>query len=106
MPTNGFDRSTVGPFPSSDPCGGSFVDHPKFRTDEAGNLFLNFGDYGREVEVACFSGDGGRLLTVQEVGLAKIWQVASGRQVGEIPPSSPLVGSKAAPTTSPFQVFV
>ena len=40
------------------------MDHPKIRTDETGDLSLNFGEYGREVEVACFSGDGRRLLAV------------------------------------------
>jgi hypothetical protein len=36
------------------------MDHPKIRADAQGSLYLNFGDYGQEVEVACFSADGTR----------------------------------------------
>src|SRR5437588_7770131 len=67
-------------------------DHPRFRAGRGRDLYLNFGAYGGEVEVACFSADGSRALTVQEVGGARVWEVASGRQVGEIRPTSPLEG--------------
>jgi hypothetical protein len=40
-------------------------DHPKIQVDDAGSLMLNFGQYGGEIELACFSGDGRRLLTVK-----------------------------------------
>jgi WD40 repeat protein len=81
------------------------MDHPKFFS-RGGDVFLNFGDYGQEVEIAAFSGDGTRVLTVQEVGVAKVWDVASGQQVGEIRPNSPLEGSGSGPTTGPFQLFI
>jgi WD40 repeat protein len=81
-------------------------DHPKIRTDADGTLWLNFGEYGREVELAAFSGDGSRLLTVQEVGVARVWDVATGALLGEIRPTSPLEGSDAGPFTYPFQVFI
>ncbi len=84
----------------------NFPDHPKIQHDEQGNLLLNFGDYGKSIEVASFSGDGSKLLTVQEVRVAKIWDLASGNQVGEITPTSPLEGSKSGPTASPFIVFI
>lgn len=35
--------------------------HPMMNVDESGNLWLNFGEYGQEVELACFSKDGSRL---------------------------------------------
>ena len=82
------------------------MDHPKFRTDEDGNLLLHFGEYGQEVEVACFSGDGRRLLAVQEVGVARVWDVDSPKLLAEIRPTSPLTGSNAGPTTYPFEVFI
>lgn len=47
--------------------------HPMMKVDDSGNLWLNFGEYGQEVELACFSKDGSRLLTVQEVGVAKVF---------------------------------
>jgi WD40 repeat protein len=81
--------------------------HPKFKIDDAGNVWLNFGEYGGEVELACFSFCGTCLLTVKEVGVARIWDVESGKQVGEIRPNSPLVGRLGVgPTTSPFRVFI
>lgn len=83
------------------------MDHPKIRTDRAGDLLLNFDDYGEEVDVACFSADGRRVLTVQEVGVARVWDVDTGRPVGEIRPTSPLAGRReAAPTGGPFEVFI
>ena len=80
--------------------------HPKIRRGPGGNLLLNFGDYGQEVEVACFSGDGTRALTVREVGVARVWEVASGDLIGEIRPTSPLEGRKVGPTTDDFRVFI
>ena len=81
--------------------------HPKMFSDNIGNLFLNFGEYGHEVELACFSADGTRLLTVKEVGIASIWDVASQTQVGEIHPTSPLVGREGASDFgSNFKVFI
>lgn len=80
--------------------------HPKMKVDEAGNLWLNFGQYGQEVELACFSKDGSRLLTVQEVGVAKIFDTESSELIGEIRPVSKLTGSDKAPTTSEFEVYI
>jgi WD40 repeat protein len=80
--------------------------HPKFFLDDSGNLHLNAGEYGREIEVACFTPDGARLLTVFEVGIARVWDIASGALIGEIHPTSPLENSDAGPTTSPFQVYI
>jgi WD40 repeat protein len=83
------------------------VDHPKFRKDDKGNLLLNFGSYGEEVEVAAISGDGRRVLTVRDVGVAQVWDVEGGTLVAEIKPESPLSGSVGtAPGTGPFVVFV
>jgi hypothetical protein len=37
----------------------SEIRHPKFHYDTEDNtLYLNFGEYGRQIELACFSGDG------------------------------------------------
>lgn len=80
--------------------------HPKMKVDEAGNLWLNFGQYGQEVELACFSKDGSRLLTVEEVGVAKIFDTESSKLIGEIRPTSALTGSDKAPTTSEFEVYI
>ncbi len=80
--------------------------HPKMKVDEAGNLWLNFGQYGQEVELACFSKDGSRLLTVEEVGVAKIFDTESSELIGEIRPTSALTGSDKAPTTSEFEVYI
>ena len=83
------------------------TDHPKFRQTEDGTLLLNFGEYGREVEVAAISGDGRRVLTVKEVGTAEVWELESGTRVGVLQPTSPLEGSRdAAPMGSTFQVFI
>jgi len=81
--------------------------HPKIKFDEAGTLCLNFGEYGGEIELACFSPCGTRLLTVKEVGVARIWDVESGKQVGGISPQSPLSGRLGVgPTSRPFEVFI
>lgn len=83
------------------------MDHPKFQKDDEGNVFLNFGSYGKEVEVAAISGDGRRVLTVRDVGVARVWEVESGEAVAEIRPESPLSGSRyAAPVAGPFRVFI
>lgn len=83
------------------------MDHPKFRKDEKGNLLLNFGSYGMEVEVAAISGDGGRVLTVCEVGVAQVREVSGGTLVGELRPTSPLAGVRgASPVAEPFHVFI
>lgn len=85
----------------------SALEHPKIRHDSLGNLFLNFGEYGQEIELAAFSSDGAKLLTVQQVGTALIWNVASGLLTGQIKPSSPLEGTeKTAPVTGGFKVFI
>jgi WD40 repeat protein len=82
-------------------------DHPKIKLDKSGALLLNFGEYGGEVELACFSPSGARLLMVQEVGTAKIWDVKDGKLAGEISPQSPLAGrTGVGPTTFPFRVFI
>ena len=62
--------------------------HPKFKMDDSGNVWLNFGAYGGEVELARFSPCGTRILMVKEVGLAWVWDVESGEQFGEIEPNS------------------
>jgi WD40 repeat protein len=81
--------------------------HPKFNLDGSGDVWLNFGEYGGEVELACFSPCGTRLLTVKEVEVARIWDVGSGKHVGEIKPHSPLEGQRGVgPTASPFKVFI
>ncbi|MES1184629.1 MAG: WD40 repeat domain-containing protein [Myxococcales bacterium] len=83
------------------------MDHPKFRKDALGNLLLNFGKYGEEVEVAAISGDGRRVLTVGDVGVAQVWDVEGRNPVSEIKPASPLSGTiGTAPGTGPFVVFV
>ncbi|HMO21954.1 MAG TPA: hypothetical protein PKC98_13440, partial [Candidatus Melainabacteria bacterium] len=85
-------------------------DHPKMRVDEKGDLWLNFGEYGQEIEVASFSKDGSRLLTVEEVDVAKIWDTTTKEQVGEIRPTSPLSGKVESPLpvlpTQDFKVFI
>jgi len=81
-------------------------DHPKFRKTTAGELLLNFGDYGREIEVATFSGDGRRLLTVEDVRTAHIWDTDSRALLAEIKPTSPLDGTKAGPSTDVFRTFI
>jgi len=80
--------------------------HPKIQRDDQGNLWLNFGEYGQQIEVACFSSDGTRLLTVRDVGVAQVWDTISGQRIGEICPDSPLAGSNRGPTTRPFEVFI
>src|SRR4051794_16178537 len=86
---------------------GQAMNHPKIQTNDRGDMFLNFGEYGREVEVACFSGNGRRLLAVQEVGVARLWDVDTGQSLGEIRPDSPLAGKEGiGPASGRFLVFV
>lgn len=81
--------------------------HPKIQTAPDGSLLLNFGQYGQEVEVGAISGDGQRVLTVREVGVAEIWDALSGRRVAEIRPESPLQGrTGTAPLAHTFRVFI
>jgi WD40 repeat protein len=80
--------------------------HPKIHCDDQGNLWLNFGEYGQQIEVACFSSDETRLLTVRDVGIAQVWDTISGQRIDEIRPDSPLAGSDHGPTTRPFEVFI
>jgi WD40 repeat protein len=81
--------------------------HPKIQKAADGTLLLNFGQYGRAVEVAAISGSGQRVLTVREVGLAEVWDALSGRPVGEIRPDSPLHGTTGtAPMAGAFHVFI
>jgi hypothetical protein len=83
------------------------MDHPKICRDSQGNLLLNFGDYGQEVEVAAIAGNGRRILTVREVGIAQVWDVESGERLAEIRAESPLSGTKGtAPGAGDFQVFI
>lgn len=79
--------------------------HPKIRL-EGGVLKLNFGEYGHEVEVAAFSPDGRRLLTVVEVGTAQLWDPEDMRLLAELKPLSALQGSDKSPTTRPFETFI
>jgi WD40 repeat protein len=81
--------------------------HPKIQQGPDGSLLLNFGSYGREIEVAAISGDGRRVLTVREVGVAEIRDAASGAKVGELRPTSPLEGAEGmAPGAGGFRVFI
>lgn len=85
----------------------SLPKHPKIHQNQAGDLYLNFGEYGQEIELACFSADGTKLLTVQEVGIAKIWDVRSKSLVTQIKPTSPLAGRHdKAPVLGGFKVFI
>jgi WD40 repeat protein len=80
--------------------------HPKVELID-GTLRLNFGEYGQEVEFAAISADGCRVLTVREVGLAEVWDTASGARIGTIRPDSPLQGSDdTAPVAGSFKVFI
>lgn len=80
------------PVPSSRNDTGKSIamDHPKIQHDDQGNLFLNFGEYGESVEVAASSGDGKRMLTVREVGIARVWDIDAGTLIAELVPDSPL----------------
>ena len=80
--------------------------HPKISQDESGTLRLGFGEYGNEIEVAAFSGDASRVLLVQEVGIARVYDVQSEKLLAQIEPTSPLAGSEAGPTSSPFEVYI
>lgn len=83
------------------------MDHPKIQSNDRGELLLNFGEYGKEVETAAISGDGRFILTNRDVGVAQIWDVASGSLAAEIRPDSPLAGqSDSSPTASDFKVFI
>lgn len=83
------------------------LQHPKMFGDDEGNLFLNFGEYGQQIELACFSADGTTLLVVKEVGVATVWDVASRVQVGAIHPTSPLVGrTDASSFGAQFRVYI
>lgn len=83
------------------------MDHPKIQKDDFNNLLLNFGDYGEEVEVAAISGNGRRILTVREVGIARVWDAESGDLIAEIQAESPLSGTKdTAPVGGGFKVFI
>jgi WD40 repeat protein len=83
------------------------LQHPKIFSDSEGRLFLNFGEYGQQIELACFSADGTTLLVVKEVGVATVWDVASRVQVGAIHPASPLVGrADASSFGAQFKVYI
>jgi WD40 repeat protein len=83
------------------------LQHPKMFFGEDGTLFLNFGEYGRQIELASFSGDGTKLLAVKEVGTATIVDAATQSVLGEIRPTSPLAGIEGkSPFTGPFRVFI
>lgn len=81
-------------------------EHPKIRIGDDGALLLGFGEHGHQVDVAALSGDGRRVLTVREVGVAEVWDARTGSPVGRIAPDSPLRGSDAAPSSNPFAVFI
>ncbi|MEZ4487813.1 MAG: WD40 repeat domain-containing protein [Cyanobacteriota/Melainabacteria group bacterium] len=85
-------------------------DRPKMRVDEKGELWLTFGEYWQEIDVASFSKDGSRLLTVEDEGVAKIWDTTTKEQIGEIRPTSPLSGKIESPLpvlpTEDFKVFI
>ena len=81
--------------------------NPKMFSNSEGDLFLNFGEYGQEIELACFSADGTKLLTVKEVGVGSVWDVTSHIQIGEIRPTSSLVGREGASSFGKdFRVFI
>lgn len=85
----------------------NFPEHPKIQSDSEGNLWLNFGEYGESVEVASFSGDGSKLLTVQEVGIARIWDLQKGEPYSAIVPSSPLEEKEdSSPFGTSFCLFI
>lgn len=69
-------------------------------------MWLGFGAYGARVDVAAISGDGRRALTVREVGVAEIFDVAAGGQVGRIAPESPLSGRTGVSPGGEFRVFI
>lgn len=70
-------------------------DHPKIQR-VGDDLLLNFGEYGREVEVAAISQDCRRVLMVREVGVAEVWDVETRSCVGVLRPTSPLTDTDAA----------
>jgi WD40 repeat protein len=82
------------------------IQQPQFPQGEGSVLRLDLPRSGRRIEIAAFSGDGSRLLTVQEVGIARVWDTVTGGLVCEIRPTSPLEGSEAWLPASPFRVFI
>lgn len=78
--------------------------HPKIQQDEQDDPQLNVGYYGQRVAVACFTNDGSRVLTVRNVGIAQIWDTATGALVGELHPDSPFVSPGNDPNG--FKVFI
>ena len=83
------------------------IDEALRRETPDGTLLLNLGQYGRAVEVAAIPRDGQRMLTVREVGVAKIWDPVTGRCVGKIRPDSPMQGTTGtAPMAGASQVFI
>lgn len=78
--------------------------HPRFRTNPSGEVYLECS----WIDVAAFSGDGRRLLTVDDVGTAHIWDVECRDLIQEICPKSPLEGTDAAPAPNagPFRMFI
>lgn len=75
----------------------------RVRVDADGNLWLGATEYGAEVEVAAISADGLRVLTVLEVGRARVFD-AAGELLCDIAPESPLVGSEWG--GGRFEVFI
>ena len=84
----------------------SSKDHPKIKFGSDGTLRLGFGEYGREIEVAAISANGERVLTVFDVGVAEVFDIATKSKLNTITPESPLTGSDAGPGSTPFQVFI
>ena len=83
------------------------IKHPKIFHDVQGNLLLNFGQYGHDVGLAAFSGDGTMLLTVQQVGTASIHDLSTGELICNIRPTSSLEGKKGLTIyTAEFRVFI
>ncbi|MBI1272398.1 hypothetical protein GC174_18385 [bacterium] len=85
-------------------------DLPRIKVNEKGELCFPLGEFRQEIAVASFSKDGSRLLTVEEVDVAKIWDTTTREQIGEIRPTSPLSGKIESPLpvlpTEYFKVFI
>lgn len=65
--------------------------HPMMKVDESGNLLAKLRRiWPRSWYLACFSKDGSRLLTVEKVGVAKVFDTETSELVGEIRPVSDL----------------
>src|SRR3954471_9567562 len=60
----------------------------------------------RRVDIAAISGDGRRVLTVREVGIAEIRDSQAGELLGELRPRSPLEGSDAWHHAGAFTTFI